>query len=622
MDIMQIYLYFIASVVCQWICVQAAANYYPATPPSVVVHDDTFRPDMILRVSGVVLAVADCTSRYSSVVNGTAPGPTLRFKEGDRAWIRVYNDHDNENTTIHWHGLTMRTSPFSDGTPMASQWPIPPHHYFDYEFQLQPGDAGTYFYHSHVGFQSITASGVLIVDEADGKKPPYDYDDELIILFSDVYFQNDSFMLNDLTSRPFTWSGDPDNVAVNGKSRSLNATQEQQGSGCEMAVLDVEPNKAYRVRFIGGTAFSQVYVAFEEHASLVLIEIDGKYVMPHVVDHLEVVPGQRYSAILFTKTLQELTGADGKIRDRFWVQLETRSPDNDTTAYAILHYKVNSNPVDTFTLPATKPLTVASETFTGGWLEDKIQMYYPDPGNPFPRLEEVTRRIIVNVQEIVTNGSMGIGAFFEQSGSPWFETITNTMEPYLVSLYRNNTANFPNYERALANGGFDPVTKTFPAKMGEVLEIVWYLIGNNFTGTVESHPWHMHGDHFYDCGTGNGTYDPVANEALLVARHGRITQRDTSNLYRPAPSDQQTLGPGAVYSWRAMRIRVQNPGVWMIHCHALQHMIMGMQTVWVFGDVNDVTPLPKDLVDGYFTFGGAAYGNASRAARVLHYWHD
>ena len=33
-------------------------------------------------------------------------------------------------------------SPFCDGTPAASQWPIPPYHFFDYEFELFPGDAG------------------------------------------------------------------------------------------------------------------------------------------------------------------------------------------------------------------------------------------------------------------------------------------------------------------------------------------------------------------------------------------------------------------------------------------------------------------------------------------------
>jgi L-ascorbate oxidase len=57
----------------------------------------------------------------------------------------------------------LATAPFSDGTPQAAQWPIPPLHYFDYELHVPKGMAGTYFYHSHVGFQAISVTGPLIV---------------------------------------------------------------------------------------------------------------------------------------------------------------------------------------------------------------------------------------------------------------------------------------------------------------------------------------------------------------------------------------------------------------------------------------------------------------------------
>jgi hypothetical protein len=46
----------------------------------------------------------------------------------------------------------MAVSPFSDGTLQASQWPIPPMHFFDYEIHVLKGMARTYYYHSHVGF--------------------------------------------------------------------------------------------------------------------------------------------------------------------------------------------------------------------------------------------------------------------------------------------------------------------------------------------------------------------------------------------------------------------------------------------------------------------------------------
>jgi FtsP/CotA-like multicopper oxidase with cupredoxin domain len=57
----------------------------------------------------------------------------------------------------------MATAPFSDGTPAAAQWPIPPLNWFDYQLHVPVGMAGTYFYHSHVGFQAITVTGPLTV---------------------------------------------------------------------------------------------------------------------------------------------------------------------------------------------------------------------------------------------------------------------------------------------------------------------------------------------------------------------------------------------------------------------------------------------------------------------------
>ena len=55
---------------------------------------------------------------------------------------------------------------------------------------------------------------------------------------------------------------------------------------------------------------------------------------------------------------------------------------------------------------------------------------------------------------------------------------------------------------------------------------------------------------------------------------------------------------------------MEDPGVWMLHCHTLGHMEMGMQSVWVMGNISDVAPLPQDLVSEYLTYGGDAYGTS------------
>jgi L-ascorbate oxidase len=148
---------------------------------------------------------------------------------------------------------------------------------------------------------------------------------------------------------------------------------------------------------------------------------------------------------------------------------------------------------------------------------------------------------------------------------PW--TITVPTEPYLVSLYKNDSIEFPNYQRALKNNGLDPVTRAFPARIGEVLEIVIQNTGSDSKG-LDSHLYHAHGRHYYDIGSGNGTYDAAKNEARLAGTNPVL--RDSTMLYRYETS----IGNGTLAGWRAWRLRATEPGAWMIHCHILQHIIM------------------------------------------------
>lgn len=157
------------------------AGYGSSTPPGYggpQVHGADFHPDEVLRITEEVVSIG-CESRLTVLVNGTSPGPPLRLPAGKTTWIRVYNDMDHWNTTMHWHGLSMRMAPFADGSPAAAQWPIPSKHYFDYEIHPAKDEHGTYFYHSHVGFQASTCAGPLIIE--DSGPPPYDYDEERIV---------------------------------------------------------------------------------------------------------------------------------------------------------------------------------------------------------------------------------------------------------------------------------------------------------------------------------------------------------------------------------------------------------------------------------------------------------
>jgi hypothetical protein len=77
--------------------------------------------------------------------------------------------------------------------------------------------------------------------------------------------------------------------------------------------------------------------------------------------------------------------------------------------------------------------------------------------------------------------------------------------PYLVDVYEGKLNLDALYSCVIASGyGFDNQTRLFPARMAEVLEIVWQNQGAVRAGHVENHPFHGHGRHFYDIGARMG----------------------------------------------------------------------------------------------------------------------
>ena len=66
---------------------------------TATVHDDSFIPDAILRVTAQTVSVGGI-QRLATLINGTIPGPELRVPENEVAWIRVFNDISDQNLTM------------------------------------------------------------------------------------------------------------------------------------------------------------------------------------------------------------------------------------------------------------------------------------------------------------------------------------------------------------------------------------------------------------------------------------------------------------------------------------------------------------------------------------------
>ena len=129
---------------------------------------------------------------YAKTVNGMLPGPTLIWHEGDEITIHVTNNL-SVSSSIHWHGIIL---PYQmDGVPGISFSGIAPGETFTYKFTVNQN--GTYWYHSHSGFQEQTGLyGSIIIYPKE--KDPVEYDREYIMLLSDFSNEKPSAIYRNL----------------------------------------------------------------------------------------------------------------------------------------------------------------------------------------------------------------------------------------------------------------------------------------------------------------------------------------------------------------------------------------------------------------------------------------
>jgi L-ascorbate oxidase len=395
---------------------------------------------------------------------------------------------------------------------------------------------------------------------------PYHYDDEKIVFLQDVFLKDDITIEQGLTAMyNWSWSGETAMVLVNGKG---GGCMNETACNASLSTIDVEPGKTYRIRFIGATALTFASLAIEDHDLMQVIQADGyasllypnmkdltiprSYTQPATTSFLQIASGQRYDVLLNT--------LPSPPKDQYYIQVEARERPIVTRSFAILNY--GSKPSEPIYPPAVQPFPLPSTSTS--FLDYQLIPLYQRDVDDFPTADQVTRRVTIKVHQRPVPGQ-GDQIIWLENEFSWNPNVPK--EPYLVSLYKNDSIEFPSLARALANNGVDNVTGTFPAEIGEVIEIVLQNTGSASNG-VDAHPFHAHGHHYYDIGSGNGTYDAEANEEKLKGTSP--VKRDTTVLYRYAT----TMANGADAGWRAWRLRIIEPGAWMIHCHILQHMIM------------------------------------------------
>lgn len=257
-------------------------------------------------------------------VNGSLPGPLLRFRERDDVLLRVTNKLQ-ETTSIHWHGILL--PPEMDGVPGVSFAGIKPGETFEYRFPIR--QSGTYWYHSHSGGQELEGLyGPLIIDPAVADPNPYDR--EYIVLLSDWSFmepmkiisklKKDSAYFNyqkrtagdffrDVKSQGF---GPTFSERMQWQRMRMDPTDISDVTGATytylMNGLSPEANwtglfkkgERVRLRFIDAGAMT-IFDVRIPGLKMKLVQADGQDVAPVEIEEFRIGPGETYDVIVEPK---------------------------------------------------------------------------------------------------------------------------------------------------------------------------------------------------------------------------------------------------------------------------------------------------------------------------------
>ncbi len=265
-----------------------------------------------------------------TVVNGSLPGPILRFREGETVTIRVSN-HLDETSSIHWHGLLV--PPDMDGVPGVSFAGIEPGQTFTYQYPLR--QSGTYWYHSHSGNQEQAGLyGPLIIDPV--TRDPFAYDSECVVMLSDWTFENPARVLAKMKKFAPYYNFERRTLADVFRDASRNgwrATLADRALWAKMRmdptdIADVtgftytyllngrsanqnwttlfKPGERIRMRFINAGAMTHFDVRIPG-LEMTLVQADGQSVEPVTVEEFRIAPAETYDMIVQPRDAQAYT---------------------------------------------------------------------------------------------------------------------------------------------------------------------------------------------------------------------------------------------------------------------------------------------------------------------------
>lgn len=526
---------------------------------------------------GRASVAVDGGARDAVLINENFPGPLLRWREGDDLTINVTN-HLDEDTSIHWHGLLLPAG--MDGVPGVSFPGVRPRETFTYRFPVKQN--GTYWYHSHSGFQEqIGHYGPIIIDPKDAD--PVQYDREHVIMLGDWIHEDPERIFRKLKKS---------NEAFNFQKRTLIdffADAGDEGFGAALAergmwgemrmsstdIADVtgavyaylvnghgpgdnwtglfDPGERVRLRIINASAMT-IFNLRIPGLSMVVVQMDGQNVEPVETDEIQIGIAETYDVVirpadraytLFAETIDRSGFARGTIAPRNGMSADIpplrERPVLTMRDMAMSHGSHGG---------AVEAASAEDDSMDHGSMDHEAM------GHGAPGVQAHNHPTGVGVDMIAmapTNrlGDRGTG----------LEAVDHRVLTYaqLRSLDPNPDQRAPGREIELhLTGNMARYMWSFDGvKFSDVKEPILFHEGERLrltlvNDTMMNHPIHLHGM-FFDVVTGDHAHKPRKHTILVK------------------PGEKMSLD-----------VTADAPGEWAFHCHLLFHMAAGMmQTVRV-----------------------------------------
>jgi len=493
--------------------------------------------------------------RTAMTINGSLPGPLLRWREGDTVTLRVRN-RLKDSTSIHWHGILLPAN--MDGVPGLSFHGIEPGGVYVYQFKVR--QHGTYWYHSHSGLQEQAGVyGPLVID---AKEPePFQYDRDYVVMLSDWTDEAPASLMKTLKKQSDYYNyhkrtvGDfIDDVSEKGwgatvadrtmwAQMKMNPTDIADVSGATYTFLInghapdtnwtglFRPGEKLRLRLINGSAMTYFDVRIPG-LKMTVVAADGLHVKPVSVDELRIAVAETYDVIV--EPVAEAYTLFAQAMDR--------------TGYARATLATRAGLAAPVPALDPRPLVTMDDMGMGGMDHGSMDMSaMADMGPMQSHPDSEKDNPLVDMQAMSTAPKLndpGLG-------------LRNNGRRVLTYADLRSTFEDPD--------GRDP---------GRTIEL-------HLTGHMEKFAWSFNGIKFSDAEPLRLKYGErirlvLVNDTMMthpIHLHGMWSDLEDENGDFQVRKHTLDMPPG---TRRSYRVTADALGRWAYHCHLLYHMEMGM----------------------------------------------